>query len=193
MTELKALCAELISGDDSRAESAAQKLPELGCEALNSICDLYETVDSEGRWWLIRALAGFETTSRAAAILLTALSDESEDVRQAAAMAFCHHPDPQAMSTLAMTLNDPDPMTAKLASNAMIMLDKQATPDLLGVLENGSPTARLEAARALAEIKDTRAIPGLMKAYESGSAILQYWAGLGLDNMGVGMVYLKPD
>ena len=193
MTELKALCAELISGDDSRAECAAQKLPELGCEALNSICDLYETVDSEARWWLIRALAGFETTGRAAAILLAALSDESEDVRQAAAMAFCHHPDPQAMSTLAMTLNDPDPMTAKLASNAMIMLDKQATPDLLSVLENGSPAARLEAARALAEIKDTRAIPGLMKAYESGSVLMQYWAGLGLDNMGVGMVYLKPD
>ena len=134
-----------------------------------------------------------ETTGRASAILLAALSDESEEVRQAAAMAFCHHPDPQAMPKLALTLNDLDPMTAKLASNALILLDKQATPELLSVLENGSHTGRLEAARALAEIKDTRAIPGLMKAYESGSAVMQYWAGLGLDNMGVGMIYLKPD
>jgi HEAT repeat protein len=51
----------------------------------------------------------------------------------------------------------------------------------------------LEAARALAEIKDPRAIPGLMKALETDSALLQYWVGNGLDKLGLGMVYLKPE
>ena len=193
MTELEALCTDLVCGDDTRAEVAAQKLPEIGDEALLAVCALYERSDAEARWWVVRALAGFGTTTATTSILLTALSDGSEEVRQAAAMAFCHNPDPQALTKLAFTLSDPDPMTAKLASNALILLEKQATPVLLDVLENGQQTARLEAVRALAEIKDTRAIPGLMKAYETGSAIMQYWAGLGLDNLGVGMIYLKPD
>jgi len=193
MTGLEALCADLVSGDDSRAEQAARNLPQLGLAALNAVCALYETSDAEARWWIVRSLAGFETTSQTTTFLLAALSDESEEVRQAAAMAFCHHPDPQALTKLAFTLNDPDPMTAKLASNALILLEKQATWVLLDVLENGQQTARLEAVRALAEIKDTRAVPGLIKAYETGSAIMQYWAGLGLENLGVGMVYLKPD
>ena len=198
---LEVLCADLVSGDETLAERAALKLPELGSQAMAVVCGLYETSDSEARWWVIRALAGFETTmaipgsarDETTSILLTALSDDSEELRQAAAMAFCHRPDPQALTKLAYTLNDPDPMTAKLASNALILLEKQATPVLLDVLENGHQIAKLEAVRALAEIKDTRAIPGLMKAYETGSAIMRYWAGLGLDNLGVGMIYLKPD
>ena len=193
MTELEALCAELLCGDDTRAERAALQLPEAGKAALEAVCALFGTADTEARWWVVRALAGFETSQQTTSTLLAALQDKSEDVRQAAAMAFCHHPDPQALAPLARALEDLDPMTAKLASNALIMLEKQATPALLNILENGTQPARLEAVRALAEIKDTRAIPGLMKALETDSALTQYWATLGLDNMGVGMIYLKPE
>ena len=51
---------------------------------------------------------------------------------------------------------------------------------------------RLEAARALSEIGDTRAIPVLFKALEEGSVVLEYWASEGLEKMGVGMTFFEP-
>jgi HEAT repeat protein len=193
MTELDALCAELTCGDDARAEQAAQRLPAFGFAALSSLRELLKAQDEDARWWGVRALAGFGDQAEITPDLLTALEDKSDDVRQAAAMAFCHHPDPQAVPALVRALADADPMTAKLASNALILIGTAATHDLLTVLVNGIPSARLEAARALAEIKDPAAIPGLMKALETDSALMQYWAGIGLDKLGVGMLYLKPE
>lgn len=193
MTELDALCAELICGDDARAEVAAARLPEFGSAALDAVRFLLKAQDADVRWWAIRAIAGFEYTGETIADLSAALEDESDEVRQVAAMAFCHHPDLQALAPLTWALSDPDPMTAKLASNALIMLGTQATPALLDVLNSGTYPARLEAVRALAEIKDPRAIPDLMKALETDSALMQYWAGLGLDHLGVGMLYFNPE
>jgi HEAT repeat protein len=193
MTELDTLCAELTCGDDARAEQAALRLPEFGLAALPVLRELFKAQDDDVRWWGVRALAGFGNQADITPDLLTALEDKSEDVRQAAAMAFCHHPSPQAVPALILALADADPMTAKLASNALILVGKAATPDLLAVLANGLPSARLEAVRALAEIKDPSAIPGLMKALETDSALMQYWAGIGLDKLGVGMLYLKPE
>jgi hypothetical protein len=46
--------------------------------------------------------------------------------------------------------------------------------------------------RALAEIKDHRAIPVMMKVMEEDSALLQHWAKEGLDRLGLDMVYMKP-
>jgi HEAT repeat protein len=193
MTELEYLCAELTSGEDARAEAAAIRLPELGSAAMKAVRCLLKAQDVDTRWWAIRTLVGFENTGEITADLLAALDDESDEVRQAAAMAFCHHPDAQALAALIRTLSDPDPMTAMLAGNALILLGHPATPALLDVLNNGTPPARLEAVRALAEIKDPQAIPGLLKALESDSALTQYWAGLGLDHLGLGMLYLKPE
>jgi HEAT repeat protein len=191
MAELDAVCAELICGDDVRAEKAAAHLPGFGVAGLLALRALLNEPDVDVRWWAVRALAGFE--DGITADLLAALKDESNEVRQAAAMAFCHHPDPQAVQQLIQSLGDLDVMTAKLAANALILIGPMATLALLDVLKTGSPSARLEAVRALAEIKDPRAIPGLMKAIETDSALMQYWAGLGLDKLGVGMIYLKPD
>jgi hypothetical protein len=46
--------------------------------------------------------------------------------------------------------------------------------------------------RTLAEIRDHRAIPVLMKSMNEESAVLQYWAQTGLERLGLDMVYIKP-
>jgi HEAT repeat protein len=185
--------AELVSGNDERAEQAATGLPAFGPAGVEALKPLFTSDEVDVRWWAVRALAGFEQLDESFPELVAALEDESEEVRQAAAMALCHHPHPQAVSPLIRALSDLDTMTTRLASNALVLIGAEATPALLDVLKNGTGSARLEAARALAEIKDPRAIPGLMKALETDSALLQYWAGNGLDKLGLGMVYLKPE
>lgn len=193
MSTLETLCADLISGDDTRAEAAAVRLPALGEPALQALRPLLRDPDQDVRWWAVRALAGFEHQDAVIFNLLAALQDPSTDVRQAALMSLCHHPDVQALDALLRALSDPDPMTARLASNALILLGSPATPGLLEILKTDLSSARLEAVRALSEIKDPRAIPGLMKALETDSAVMQYWATLGLDHLGVGMVYINPE
>ncbi|HEY3312631.1 MAG TPA: HEAT repeat domain-containing protein [Anaerolineales bacterium] len=193
MTGLELLCAELRSGDDQRAEAAATRLPEYGVQGLEALRRLLNDQDPDVRWWVIRALAGFDDQQAALPELLAALGDASAEVRQAAALVFCHHPQPLALNELAQVLADPDAMVARLASSALVRLGKDATGVLLEVLKDGPRPAKLEAARALAEIRDPRAIPGLMKALETDSALMQYWAGIGLDQMGAGMVYLRPE
>lgn len=193
MTELELLLAELTCGDDARAEQAAVRLPAFGSAGIDALKPLTKSDDLDVRWWTVRALAGFEQADETTPELVAALDDESSEVRQAAAMALCHHPYPQAVSPLIKTLSDPDPMTANLASRALGLIGTEATPALLDILKNGTGTAKMEAARALAEIKDPRAIPGLMQALQTDSALLQYWISNGLDKMGLGMVYLKPE
>lgn len=92
-----------------------------------------------------------------------------------------------------MALSDPDTLVARLASQALVAIGAEAVPDLLEVLQNGTHPARLEAVRALAQIGDRRAIPLLMKVLEEDSTILHYWAENGLNRLGLGMVYVRPD
>jgi HEAT repeat protein len=193
VTELGLLLAELVSGNDECAERAAIQFSAFGSTGINALKPLLISNETDVRWWAVRALAGFEQLDEIIPELVAALEDESDEVRQAAAMALCHHPWPQAVPPLIQALSDPDTMTARLASNALARIGLEATPALLDVLKTGKGSARLEAARALAEIKDPRAIPGLMQALETDSALLQYWVGNGLDKLGLGMIYLKPE
>jgi len=59
-------------------------------------------------------------------------------------------------------------------------------------MDDSSQSARLEAARALAAIGDTRAIPVLIKMLDQDSAIMEHWAEQGLEKMGVGTVFFEP-
>jgi len=45
--------------------------------------------------------------------------------------------------------------------------------------------------RALAEVRDPRAIPVMMKAMDDDSAILHHWCEIGLQQLGLDMVHLK--
>jgi HEAT repeat protein len=46
--------------------------------------------------------------------------------------------------------------------------------------------------RALARIGDQRAIPALFRALDDESALIEYWATKGLEDMGVGMIFFEP-
>jgi HEAT repeat protein len=188
------ILAALAEGDEVEAEAAAaglRALPDrLLPEALNALQALLAAPQAERRWWAIRwlaALPGIEATP----FFIQALQDEDASVRQCAAVGLRQRPDPQAVAGLVRALDDPDTLVRRLAGEALGATGSKAVPPLLEVMENGSHTARLEAARALANIGDTRAIPALFKALE-GSALLEYWASQGLERMGVGMSFFFP-
>ncbi len=82
-------------------------------------------------------------------------------------------------------------MVASLACHALSNIGKDAVPELILEMENGSPSARIDAARALAAIQDPRSIPVFMAALSNGSELVKFWAEQGLENMGAEMVYFK--
>jgi HEAT repeat protein len=192
MDDIPALLSDLLCGDDQSAEQAAQALARQP-QALPELYKLLDSSDPEHRWWAVRVLAGCEPAEQTTRRLLAALEDDSSEVRQAAALALCHRPDLQAAPALIRALADPDPLVASLAGNALALLKAEAVPALMAALdEMANPAARRGIVRALAEIGDPRAIPALMKAIQSDSALMQYWAEHGLEKLGLGMVFVKP-
>jgi HEAT repeat protein len=83
-------------------------------------------------------------------------------------------------------------MVSSLAANALVKIGSAAVPSLIEAVTSGKQSARIHALRALAEIKDHRAIPIMMKVMQEDSALLQHWAKEGLDRLGLDMVYIKP-
>jgi HEAT repeat protein len=219
MDNLSSLLADLSCGNDERAEAAALGLPEHGEAAFVALQELLRSGHIDTRWWAVRALAEWPKSDKVTRELLTALEDDSKDVRQCAVMALGRHPDPQAVLPFIRALSDPDLMTSQLACNALISIGAEAVPALIEFLQTGTraaelprqrhagsilsqgddvglrrhDVARLEAVRALAEIKDPRAIPALMRVLAENSTVIQYWAERGLDKLGLGMVYIKPE
>jgi len=183
--------SELRSGDDERAESAAKHLGEIGMAALADVGRLLQSPLEDERWWAARALAEIPDPG-AEDLLLTVLSDPEPAVRQAAALGLYRHHSALGIPALVTALDDPDSMTSDLAANALIQRGAGAVEALLEVMGSGSQRARLGAVRALAEIRDGRAIPALMKALEEDSALMEFWAQEGLERLGVGMMFFKP-
>jgi phycocyanobilin lyase beta subunit len=189
--ELRALLVELTCGDDTRAEAAVLELAGRGAEILPSMKALLDSQEVDARWWVIRTLA--QMAEPPSDWLVAALTDPADEVRQCAALALYHHPEGNAIPGLIRLLADLEPVCAEVAADALIATGSEALPALLAILENGSHKARLEAVRALACIGDPRAIPALMAALEEDSLSMQFWAEEGLERLGLGMVYLKPD
>jgi hypothetical protein len=191
MIDIPFLLKELTSGDDTRADEVVGQLAEAGEIVLGELEKLLESGDPDRRWWGLRVLAQMEAPPLGC--FVAALDDAEPEIRQCAALGLCYHPDESAVPSLVGKLDDPDPLTATLAANALVAVGKEATPALLAVLEGGGQAARIEAVRALSEIRDPRAIPALMRAIEGSSTLMQYWAESGLDKLGLDMVYLKPE
>lgn len=193
MPELGDLTAALDSGDSSRAEAAVRRLAESGPEdSLQALEELLHRPNSETRWWAARALAELDEP-RAAELLVSALQDRDPAVQQCAALGLRLRPLPGAIPALVDLLHAPQPLSARLAADALIAAGANATEALILVLENAQGTAQVEAARALAHIGDRRAIGPLFQALESGSALVEHWASEGLDRMGLGMRFFSPN
>lgn len=191
MSARNELLAALLSGDDARAESAVPQLAALGNAALIVLEPLLAAPDEDSRWWAVRTLAQMQPAPLS--LIRAALNDESADVRQCAALGLAHHPHPDSIADLIAALADQDGLVVTLAANALSAIGSEAVPALIVALKAEKLSIRIEAARALAGIKDYRSIPALMKALEEDSAVMQYWATQGLDQLGLGMVYLKPE
>ena len=185
------LLADLTSGDEVRAEAAVPEILALGEEALTALHGLLDSDDADHRWWAIRTLA--QAPQPQTEILLPFLDDESVEVRQAAALGLASHPHVTAISPLVRALSDVDSIVSGLACTALVQIGSAAVPSLLEIPADAPMATRINAMRALAEIKDYRAIPAMMTALDEDSVMLNHWAEEGLERLGLNMVYLKPE
>ena len=195
MSSLQNLLNDLISGDEARAERAVSPLIDLGEEAIPALLDLTKSSDADQRWWGLRVLAQSPSpsgTSRQAGWLVPFLNDPAPEVRQCAALGLAARPDEAAIQPLIRALSDEDGMVGGLAVNALVKIGSAAVPSLIEAVKSASQPARIHALRALAEIRDHRAIQVMMQVMGEDSALLQHWAKEGLERLGLNMVYIKP-
>ena len=188
------LFAAVAGGDEARAEAAVQAVsalpPEASRELFERLADAAASADEDRRWWAVRALAALAHVDPLAQ-LISALQDGSPAVRQCAALGLRARADARGVTALAAAHADPDPLTARLAGDALVAAGGAAVPVLLETVERGAHPARLAALRALAAIGDPRSIPALFAALD-GSALEEYWASEGLERMGGGMSFFNP-
>jgi HEAT repeat protein len=185
------LLLDLTGGDDETAEQAAKLLAAQGDAALPALRDLLSDPQEDSRWWALRALAE-SPAEGATAALRQALDDPSPAVRQAALLGLRLRPQAESIPALARRLEDEDSLCAAMAADALASLGGEAVEPLIEVLGNGSFPAQVQAARALAEIGDPRAIPALFAAGEQDSSLLDYWVSIGFEKMGVGTMFFEP-
>ena len=204
MSSLQDLLRDLTSGNEARAEKAVPALIELGEDAVPALIDLTQSSEVDHRWWALRVLA--QSPHADARCLVPFLNDPAREIRQCAALGLAIKADESATPPLVQALRDEDSMVSSLAVNALVKIGKAAVPALIEVVKrnpdsssvahrgegNAPQSARIHALRALAEIRDHRAIPIMMKVMEEDSALLQHWAKEGLDRLGLDMVYIKP-
>lgn len=192
MTTLQELLNDLTSGDETRAENAVTALTALGERAIPSLLELTRSPDADIRWWAVRALAQ-SPHCRTEWLIPFLTEDPAPEIRQCAALGLAVKADESAIQPLVQALSDADGMVGSLAANALVKIGSAAVPALIEVVKAGTQAARILALRALAEIKDQRAIPVMMKVMEEDSSLLQYWAQEGLERLGLNMIYLKPE
>jgi len=196
VNKLESLLEDLTSGDEARAEAAVTPLLDVGEEAIPALLELTRSPDVDSRWWGLRVLAA--SPDLRTEWLVPFLNDPAPEVRQCAALGLAGKPDESAVETLVRALNDEDSMVATLAANALVKTGSPAVPSLIEAVKRppvegtGSQSQRIHALRALAEIRDHRAIPVMMQVMQEDSALLQHWAQEGLERLGLDMIYIKP-
>ena len=193
MTTLQHLLDELISGDEARAEAAIPQLVEMDADAIPALLDLTRSPNVDTRWWSLRTLAS--TPHCRTEWLIPFLNDAAAEIRQCAALGLASlaiKPDESAVESLVRALSDEDSMVASLAAHALVKIGSAAVPSLIEAVRSGVQSQRIHALRALAEIRDHRAIPVMMQVMQEESALLQHWAQEGLERLGLDMVYMKP-
>ncbi len=185
------LLVELTSGDEARAEAAALQLAEAGEPALRALEPLLHAEDADHRWWAVRTLGQMQAPRMD--WMIRALGDASADVRAAAALGLGTHPTVDAAAGLVAVLDDDDSIVSILAVDALIAIGQDAVPALLDAFPRLNARGRIQGMRALADLRDHRAIQLMLNSTEADSAMLRYWAEAGLERLGLNMVYIKPE
>ena len=191
VSELETLISDLSSEDEARAARALSQIPQHGEPALEFLLNLLASPDPDQRWWAVVALSSIDDP-RADKALIESLSDEDPTVRQCAAAGLHQHPIPDAVPRLIEVLGDEDRLLARLASGALSASVPEAISPLSQAMESELPQVRIEAARALGQSGDPDAIPALFAALNDTSAIVVHLAEVGLERLGVGMVFFRP-
>ena len=191
VSELETLISELSSEDDARAARALSQIPQHGEAALEFLLNLLASPEPDQRWWAVVALSSIEDP-RANKALIESLSDEDATVRQCAAAGLRQHPIPDAVPRLIEVLGDEDRLLARLASGALAASGSEAISPLSQAMKSEVPQVRIEAARALGQTGDPDAIPPLFTALNDTSAVVVHLAEVGLERLGVGMVFFRP-
>jgi len=173
-----------------RAEKSVSALIVLGEEAIPALLDLTNSPNADSRWWALRTLA--QSPLSRTEWLVPFLNDSAPEVRQCAALGLANKPDEMSIKPLVQALSDEDTLVGNLAVNALVKIGNATVPSLIDVMKSASQSARIHALRALAEIRDHRAIPVMMQVMEEESALLRHWAKEGLERLGLDMVYMKP-
>ncbi len=186
-----AILDQLSCGEDERAEEALAHLHAWGPEIVDILQERLDDSNVDVRWWAVRALAEIDD-ERVPGLLVEALSDPDQSVCWCAGLALRTHPADQAVPVLINLLYNESALTRRLAGDALAAIGNVAVIPLVKAAHSGDPVMRIEAVRALAKIGDERAIPTLFEALDDNSALVEYWAGEGLEKMGVGMVFYKP-
>jgi HEAT repeat protein len=189
--DLQQRLSELTSGDDAQAEAAVPGLAEFGEAALDALLPLLESQVIDHRWWATRALSAFDHPA-AWDGLRRSLDDPDSAVRQCAALGLRQHPIPSAIASLINALGDPDRLVARLAADALAAIGSVAIASLVKAMQSSNPGVRIEATRALAAIEKPEAIPALFAALNDPSPVVEHWAELGLERLGLDMVFFKP-
>ncbi|RPI82070.1 MAG: hypothetical protein EHM41_19260 [Chloroflexi bacterium] len=190
MEEIQSLIAELLSGDDERAQAAVKKIAGCGPDAIPPLKVLMESPDADTRWWATWALSQVDDPE-VPCMLRPMLRDPEMSVRECAALALRENACEKAVPELVDAMNSPDAFLSHIAAIALAALGERATPSLIKVVEEGPHHAQLNALRALATIGDPQSIPALMKVLENDSVLMEYWANEGLDKIGVGMQFFQ--
>lgn len=178
-------------GDDEQAEFAVKEIAALGSDCLPAISDMLKSNEVDQRWWGVRALA--QMAEPPMDLLMARLEDQSEEVRQCALLAVCHHHSSAAIQPVIRLLHARDGMTVNLAASALIAIGKESIPVLLNELPGMNGYNRVEAYRVLANLEEQDCIPVLMKGMEEDSIMINYWCEEGLTRLGLDMVYMKPE
>ena len=188
---LRRLLAQLNCGDDELAEAAARVLPDFGERALAALSEMCASENVESRWWATRAL-GELPGSAATELLVKRLKDEDAEVRVVAILALGQRADLAAVQPLTEMLHECGGYLARHAAEALSRLGDGAAPALVDALGGGDTGVRANAARALARLSDSEAVPALVQALDDESAVVSHWAEIALERRGVGMLFFQP-
>ena len=191
MPSARELLADLTGGDEARAEIAAGLLALRGHDIFTEIEPLLESADADIRWWAIRTVGGMAEPRMD--WLRRGLADGSADVRAAAALGLATHPDESSVPVLLKAVSDEDGVVAVLVVRALVAIGRAAVPALMEAFDGAGPRGQIQIMRAIAGIRDPRAIRLMMEVLGTNSALQQHWAREGLDMLGLDMVYMMPE